>query len=59
MPHGPTMVKDGEEQIKVVISYFWSTRRSVKFPNPTLEAMNLHNLGCDIYLLNTWGAKSH
>ncbi len=22
MPHGPTMVKDGEEQIKVVISYF-------------------------------------
>jgi len=40
-------------------SYFLFISRNVKFPNLTFEAINLHNLGRDIYLLNTWGAKSH
>jgi hypothetical protein len=54
MPHGPPMVKDDEEQIKVVINLddptFWSISKNVKFPNLTLEAMSLHNLGHGIYI---------
>jgi hypothetical protein len=29
-------------------SHFWSISKSVKFPNLTLEAMSLHNLGWDV-----------
>ncbi len=53
MPHGPTKVKDGEEQIKSSCqprwSYFWSISGIVKFPNLTFKAMSLHNLGCHNY----------